>query len=659
MNFPLQDFHFLRPEWFIALIPLLSMLLLIRRYRKSQSGWQSVIPPHLYNHLISGKAIAKKQAQLSLLGWGWLLAVFALAGPTWERLPQPVFQVQQGNVVLIDMSLSMRATDVTPDRLTRAKYKAIDLINAVDEGEMGLVAYAGDAFAISPLTTDAANLTALLPSLSPEIMPVPGSDPYLGLQEAAELLTNAGYQQGNIYWITDGITMSQAQDLQDLISDMPFTVNILGVGTEEGAPIRQTDGQLVKDQRGQIVIPKLRGQQLKSIASASGGSYRKFTADESDVRALTQQQMLRADAEETDEQTSQDGDQWAELGPWLLLVLLPFAAYAFRRGVLFAVLLTPLLLTTPKPVFAQTSPATVNPAQPPAAEQPAEQAVTKWYEKPFLNADQQGLKEYSAENYQTATDAFESAEWKGTAAYNAGNYEEALKQFSRSDSTEALYNQGNALAQLGELDEAISRYEEVLNREPDNADAKANKTLLEQMKEQQEQEQQQQDQQQDQDKQDQDQQDQNGQDDQNQQQNQDQQQSDSQDSDSQQQDQQQNSNQEQSQQDQQNGQQDESEQDNQQQQDQQSDESEQGEQDEENQQGQQPGEEQKEENEQEARQAQAQAGELTDEEKEKMQRLDNLMKRIPDDPAFLLKRKMQLEAQQRRRQGPPSSRSEW
>ena len=57
--------------------------------------------------------------------------------------------------------------------------------------------------------------------------------------------------------------------------------------------------------------------------------------------------------------------------------------------------------------------------------------------------------------------------------------------------------------------------------------------------------------------------------------------------------------------------------------------------------------------------AQAQTGELTDEEKEKMQRLDNLMKKIPDDPAFLLKRKMQLEAQQRRRQGPPSNRSEW
>ncbi len=648
MNFPLQDFHFLRPEWFIALIPLLVMLLLIKRYRKSQSGWQSVIPPHLYDHLISGKAIAKKQASLSLLGWGWLLAVVALAGPTWERLPQPVFQVQQGNVVLIDMSLSMRATDVTPDRLTRAKYKAIDLINTIDEGEMGLVAYAGDAFTISPLTSDAANITALLPSLSPEIMPVPGSDPYSGIQAAAELLSNAGYQSGNIYWVTDGITLSQTQDLQDLINDLPFTVNVLGIGTEEGAPIRQLDGQLVKDQRGQIVIPKLRGQQLKAIANTSGGTYRKFTADESDIRALTQRQVLRADAEETDEQTSQDGDQWAELGPWLLIVLLPFAAYAFRRGVLIALLLTPMFLSAPQPAFAQSIPTVVNQDQQAASE--PEVPATLWYEKPFLNRDQQGLKEYSAENYQTAEDTFQSALWKGSAAYNAGNYEEALKQFSQSDSTEALYNQGNALAQLGELDDAIQRYDEVLARDPAHADAKANKALLEEMKKQQEQQEQQErqdQQQQDDQEKNQDQQNQDGQD---QQQNQDQQQD---------QQQQQNSQQDSSQQEQQNGQQDESEQDNQQQQDQQSNESEQGEPEQEQQQGEQPGDEQEQEGEQQAQQAQAQPAELTDEEKEKMQRLDNLMKRIPDDPAFLLKRKMQLEAQQRRRQGPPSNRSEW
>ncbi|MBT82311.1 MAG: hypothetical protein CL587_18215 [Alteromonadaceae bacterium] len=655
MNFPVHDFHFLRPEWFAALLPLCLLILLIRQYRRSQSGWQSVIPSHLYKHLIAGKAVAGKQAPLSLLALCWFICVVALAGPVWERLPQPVFQVQEGHVVVIDMSLSMRATDVSPDRLTRAKYKAIDLINSIDEGETGLVAYAGDAFTISPLTADAGNLVALLPGLSPEIMPVAGSDPYRGIQEAADLLQNAGYQQGNIYWLTDGITLPQAQDLRSLISELPYTVNILGVGTEEGAPIRQLDGQLLKDQRGQIVIPKLRGQQLQNLAGASGGVYSKLSAGDSDIKRLTGRNLLHNNAEETGEQTSQDGDQWAELGPWLLLLILPFAAYAFRRGVVLTVLLIPLLAATPQPVFAQTG-VPVKDGKP-----EAETPVTPWYETPFLNADQQGAKEYDAGNFDTAADIFKSAEWQGAAAYESGNYEQALDAFSRSDSTDAVYNQGNALAQLGKLDDAIARYDEVLKRDPEHADAKANKALLEQMKQKQEKQQQEQQNQQNQ-QQNQDQQDQNG-DNQQPQDGQQGQNDENTGSDEQQQKDQSQSSGDQQQQggegeDQQSeNRNEESQSPGQEQQNEQADGQEEENEDSESQS---PAKaEEGDQQQQQNQSAQAQTGELTDEEKEKMQRLDNLMKKIPDDPAFLLKRKMQLEAQQRRRQGPPSNRSEW
>ena len=651
MNFPVHDFHFLRPEWFVALLPLCLLIMLIRQYRRSQSGWQSVIPSHLYKHLIAGKAVAGKQAPLSLLALCWFICVVALAGPVWERLPQPVFQVQEGHVVVIDMSLSMRATDVSPDRLTRAKYKAIDLINSIDEGETGLVAYAGDAFTISPLTADAGNLVALLPGLSPEIMPVAGSDPYRGIQEAADLLQNAGYQQGNIYWLTDGITLPQAQDLRSLISELPYTVNILGVGTEEGAPIRQLDGQLLKDQRGQIVIPKLRGQQLQNLAGASGGAYSKLSAGDSDIKRLTGRNLLHNNAEETGEQTSQDGDQWAELGPWLLLLILPFAAYAFRRGVILTLLLVPLLVATPQPAFAQAGGPVTD------GEPEAETPVTSWYETPFLNADQQGAKEYDAGNFNTAADTFKSAEWQGAAAYESGNYEQALDAFSRSNSTDAVYNQGNALAQLGKLDDAIARYDEVLKRDPEHADAKANKALLEQMKQEQEkQQQEQQNQQQNQDQQDQNggnQQPQDGQQGQNDENN---------GSDEQQQNDQSQSSGDQQQQggegeDQQSeNRNEESQSPGQEQQNEQADGQEAENEDSESQS---PAQADEGDQQQQNQSAQAQTGELTDEEKEKMQRLDNLMKKIPDDPAFLLKRKMQLEAQQRRRQGPPSNRSEW
>ena len=211
----LNQFHFLRPEWFAAIIPLLLLVILIRKATAKQSGWQSVIPSHLYQYMVIGKTEVGAKPPIMLLAIAWFVSVIALAGPTWERLPQPVYQLKMGHVIVIDMSLSMRATDMTPDRLTRAKYKAIDLVNAIGEGEMGLVAYAGDAFVISPLTEDAANITTLIPSLSPEIMPVPGSDPLLGIESAAALLTNAGYNSGMIYWITDGIELAQQNELQE------------------------------------------------------------------------------------------------------------------------------------------------------------------------------------------------------------------------------------------------------------------------------------------------------------------------------------------------------------------------------------------------------------------------------------------------------------
>lgn len=654
MTLPIHDFHFIRPMWLLALVPLLILFIAVRKFRAKQSGWQQVIAPHLYRHLVTGENKPAKQPPLWLLFWCWSLATIALAGPTWERLPQPVFQVQQGHVVVLDMSLSMRATDISPDRLTRAKYKAIDLIHAIDEGEMGLVAYAGDAFTISPLTTDAGNLVALLPGLSPEIMPVSGSDPYRGLSEAADLLTNAGYQQGDIYWITDGISMDQNEDIVKLLSDLPYRVNILGVGTDQGAPIRQLNGELLKDRYGQIVIPKMRSDQLSNIARRSGGSYATISADDSDIKTLLSNQWLNPDAKESDEKSTNDGDQWDELGPWLLLLIIPFAAYSFRRGLIAVFVILPWIWASPSPAVAQT---TSNETPPHSI---------SWYKKPFLNSDQQGLEAYKADDYATASKQFKDPAWRGAAAYKEGNYDAALEAFSQAEGAAARYNQGNTLAQLGKLDEAIEQYEQALVLQPDFADAKANKELVEKLKQQQEQQKQQ-----DQDK--------------NQQQSEDdkdkQQQNDgagnnssNQDNNSDGQDNGQNSPQNNDQGNSSNSNENNDQQGADSSLPQQDDNkpSDEGSED-------QSGEQNKEDNQatenESPSSAAAQSGEenqdattkgvegqpaeLTDEEKEKMQRLENLMKKIPDDPAFLLKRKMQLEAQQRKRQGPPSNRSEW
>ena len=490
MTIPWQDFHFLRPEWFWALIPMAIIVGLLRHLSVRRSGWQGVIPVHLYHYMVSVREGKRSRPPLWLLGLAWLLAVTALAGPTWERLPQPVFQLKSGHVILMDMSLSMRATDVSPDRLTRAKYKAIDLIKEIGEGEIGLVAYSGDAFVISPLTSDGGNVTSLIPSLSPEIMPTEGSDPLLGMQQASELLTNAGYKKGTIYWVTDGIEPQLQAELVTAVGDMPFQLNILAVGTKDGAPIRQINGELLKRNNGSIVIPKTNTGALASLASAGGGQFASLTADDSDIRALAAFDFSSRRQAESEQSDSQSGDQWRELGPYLVLLILPFAAYAFRRGVVFSLLAGALMLPAPRPALAQQ----------PQTEQPAvasEDAALPWWKSPFLNSDQTGKAQYDGQAYANAAATFDDPAWRGAAEYKAGNYQGALEAYTQLNTPDAYYNQGNALAQLGEYEKAITAYEQTLAAQPDNKMAAENKALIEELlKQQQEQEQQQNQQQQ-------------------------------------------------------------------------------------------------------------------------------------------------------------------
>ena len=666
----LNQFHFLRPEWFIALIPLMLLVILIRKTTAKQSGWQSVIPSHLYQYMVIGKTELGAKPPMWMLAFVWIIGVTALAGPTWERLPQPVYQLKMGHVIVIDMSLSMRATDMTPDRLTRAKYKAIDLVNAIGEGEMGLVAYAGDAFVISPLTEDAGNITTLLPSLSPEIMPVPGSDPLLGIESAAELLTNAGYNSGMIYWITDGMELEQQQELQEYVASIPFTVNALTVGTSEGAPIRQQSGELLKDFTGSIVIPKLNEGAVKGVVKTSGGRFESFTSNDADIEALAAVSLLdKTDSEEGEEESNLQGDQWKEVGPYLLLLLLPFAAFAFKRGLVFIVLIGVLSPSFVQNAHALQSSQDLQNVAAQTSSAPASSSgpnPLSWWQKPFMNDNQEALNSYQRGKYKDAVNQFDDETWKASSLYKSGDYEGALNAYQNIPGPNSAYNQGNALAKLGKLEEAIKKYDQALREAPDFEDARTNKKIIEDLlKQQQQQNQNEQQQNKDQnesgdnseqnDSQNSDQNNQDGSNDQSGQQNpgEDQQSDENQDQSAN--NEQQNSGDD-SQQSDDSKINDESESSDSQQQNAEQDQSEQNESAQQN--SGQP-KESEQQSEREAQAAQGQAEELTDAEKEELQRMESLMRRVPDDPAFLLKRKMQLEAQKRQRQRMPSNRSDW
>ncbi|MBL0710119.1 MAG: VWA domain-containing protein, partial [Colwellia sp.] len=345
-NLFLSNFHFLRPYWFLAILALFILLWLLKKHRFNQSPCQQFLPNHLSQVLIEGASKSNhpdrhshSQSKSFFSGQLFLLkpfliglfAIIALAGPVWQKLPQPVYQTERGSVLVMDMSYSMYATDIKPNRLTRARYKAIDLLGKINEGDIGLVAYAGDAFVISPLTQDIKNIELLLPSLTPEIMPELGANPLAALTLAHDMLLNAGHLNGDIYWFTDDVDNSELNDINRWSTKFGHQLNILGVGSETGAPITQPSGELLKDNRGLTVIPRLPTSKLKSLASRGHGHYQTIGNDDNDINNLLIKDK-HLEKSKKEQQNQQTGDQWQEQGAWLLILVLALMLSYFRRG---------------------------------------------------------------------------------------------------------------------------------------------------------------------------------------------------------------------------------------------------------------------------------------------------------------------------------------
>ncbi|MGI1937645.1 VWA domain-containing protein [Shewanella oncorhynchi] len=460
-----MSLHFIRPEWLLALVPLALALLSLWRQHESHSAWNRYIAPHLAKILVT-QGNKKSRRPLHLLALTWLIATLALAGPAVNKQSLPVFATEQGRVLVMDMSVSMFATDLAPNRLTQAKFRATDLLRNLKEGETGLVAFAGDAFTISPLTRDTGTLLNLLPTLSPEIMPVRGSNLAAGLTQAKTLLAQGGHIRGDIILMTDGITAAQFDEANSALGGTQYRLAVVAFGTSQGAPIRLPDGQLQRDSSNEVVVASTDFALLQKLAANNKGVLIQNRTDGNDLAQLQQWLSDAGDAKATD----LDGETWQDLGPYLALLLLLPALFSFRQGIVasvgFVTLAGSLLLA--------------------AVPQPAHASV---WDNVWKTTDQQAMQAYQSQDYANAAKQFESPQWRGSAQYKAGDFAQALKTFEQDSSAQGLYNQGNALMQLGKPDKAKERYQAALEKQADFPAAKANLELAEKLLQEQQQQQ--------------------------------------------------------------------------------------------------------------------------------------------------------------------------
>ena len=430
----MSDFHFLRPMWFLALIPSVLILAALWYNHTRSSSWHAVFDRQLLAQLWIEPPGRLSRVPLVMLGVGWLLVIVALAGPAWERLPEPVWRSMASRILVLDLSTSMMTTDLTPSRLERARFKIMDILEKSAEGRTGMVVFAGESHIVTPLTEDTATITNLLGALTTDIIPEPGNTGAPALQMAGSLLQQAGLRYGDLLLLSDGLddisaSLAVARDL----TAQGYRLSVLALGATQP----DTDA-------------------LKELARTGGGAFSMLTAGDHDLDDV----LLELDQASSMQERMDTGmiERWIERGVWLLPLLLMLGAAGFRRGWLSGMLVI-LMLPPPAQAF-------------------------EWRDL-WLRSDQQAVDALMQGQPAVAAQQFTDSSWRGMALYQAGDYAGAAKAFAESDNVNTGYNRGNALAKAGQLDKAAQAYREVLRHIPDHADAKANLALVEELLQQQ------------------------------------------------------------------------------------------------------------------------------------------------------------------------------
>ena len=413
--------------WAVLLLALMVYWGLSRR-KKILSGYADGMG---LSRLTADVSPARRMIGASLLILAATVSLVALAGPRygfrWEKIERRGVDI----MVALDCSRSMLAEDIKPTRLTRAKYEIIDLLGMLGGDRIGLVAFAGSAFLQCPLTMDYSAFHLFLESLSPDMLPVGGTN--LG---DAVLTAVSGFNEKDdsdkaIIVITDGEQTAGSDPIEAArkAAEKKIKVFCIGVGNDQGAPVPESQGGFKKDRNGKIVLTRLDEETLRKMAAVTGGAYVRSVAGDMDLDVIYKDKIR----DTMEQKTLESGRKkiWEDRFQWFLaLALLCLAVEMFIPRSKGGKAVLPLILLM---VFAGASDARAG--------------------NVYGNVQQ------------------------GRSAYDNGQYEKALKHFIEAqladpDNGELYYNIGNAYYKTGKFDEAVNSYKKSQEMLKDNDQSK-------------------------------------------------------------------------------------------------------------------------------------------------------------------------------------------
>ena len=326
----MESFHFLRPVWLLALPLLWGLAWWLARRGSCDGDWTRLIDPDLLPDLRLAAAGNGAWSPWPWLALAWSLAALALAGPAWEHDAAPAWRAPGAWVLVLDLSPSMAAADLAPNRVTRARYAIDDLLAAARDARVGLVVFSDEAYTVTPLTDDVATVRAMLPPLAPDIMPSRGDNLAPALEQAVRLLDRAGQRDGKVVVLSDGFAdPAAAFDTAQRLRNQGATLDVVGIGSAGGAPVADPRGGFARDAQGQPLLARLEVDRLRQLAASGGGRYVDLAGLPGLIAGLQSGSLLAGGV------TAAAGievEHWRDAGVWLLPGLLLLVAVLARRG---------------------------------------------------------------------------------------------------------------------------------------------------------------------------------------------------------------------------------------------------------------------------------------------------------------------------------------
>ncbi|MGL1889470.1 MAG: VWA domain-containing protein [Reichenbachiella sp.] len=430
-------FHFLRPEWLWLFIPMLVVILIVIISNRGKNAWKKIIAPHLRSYMFTKENKGAVVYPLLFMMLSFTFMILSATGPTWKRVEVPGAKTEAVLYIALDMSRSMTATDVQPNRLERAKFKIKDLLEAKPKARTGLMVFAGTAHPVISVCEDYNLILNQIESLTPYIMPRAGSN-YQYAFDLIDTVMSRVEAPSTLLFITDEIDESKAQYFINFVEQYPHRIELMSLATSQGSKVPGwRKGTFFKEASGEYHISARNDIVMNQLAQHPKITMTPLTLDKSDVEGIAERVSKKLIFKKAEEESE---EEWVDMGYYLLIPIGVLMLLWFRKGFMIQLVLLLMVMACDH---------------------------VKTWEDLWYSQDYQGQLLYNDSSYQASADQFESLFHKGVAMYKSGDVESAINIFEQDSlNSNSQYNLGVSYAEMGYYDQAMESFQLAADLDP-------------------------------------------------------------------------------------------------------------------------------------------------------------------------------------------------